>query len=44
MGAGTPVPKPLASAYDTQRETLLLQLEPHPSPASAPAVANAARD
>src|SRR5213593_2501867 len=44
MGAGTPVPKPLASAYDMQRETLLLQLEPHASPASAPAVANAARD
>ncbi len=44
MGAGTPVPKPLASAYDTQRESLLLQLEPHASPATAPAVANAARD
>ncbi len=44
MGAGTPVPKPLASAYDTERDRLLVQLEPPASPASAPTVANAARD
>src|SRR5437867_7239272 len=44
MGAGTPVPTQLAGAFDAARDSLLLQLEPHASPASAPAVANTARD
>jgi len=43
MGAGAPVPKPLAGAYSGARDRLRHQLEPAPAAQSTPTVA-AARD
>ena len=42
MGAGTPVPKPLAGAFDAERDRLIAQLEPKVP--VAPAVAAATPD
>ena len=44
MGAGTPVPKRLAAAFDTAREGLLVQLEPKAPPLPTARPITAARD
>jgi murein DD-endopeptidase MepM/ murein hydrolase activator NlpD len=44
MGAGTPVPRALTSAYDTARDGLRAQLEPKPRVAPTVTAATAARD
>ncbi|HTD71118.1 MAG TPA: M23 family metallopeptidase [Gemmatimonadales bacterium] len=44
MGAGTPVPKPLAGAFDAARDGLLVLLEPKASPLPTARPITAARD
>jgi murein DD-endopeptidase MepM/ murein hydrolase activator NlpD len=44
MGAGTPVPKPLAGAFDAQRDGLLVLLEPKTPPLPTARPITAARD
>jgi murein DD-endopeptidase MepM/ murein hydrolase activator NlpD len=44
MGAGTPVPKPLAGAFDAARDGLLVLLEPKTSPLPTARPITAARD
>jgi len=44
MGAGTPVPKPLAGAFDVQRDGLLVLLEPKTPPLPTARPITAARD
>jgi len=44
MGAGTPVPKPLAAAFDTARDGLRILLEPKTSPLPTARPITAARD
>ncbi len=44
MGAGTPVPKPLAGAFDAARDGLLVLLEPKTTPVPTARPITAARD
>jgi hypothetical protein len=44
MGAGTPVPRRLAAAFDTARDGLLVLLEPKTSPLPTARPITAARD
>jgi murein DD-endopeptidase MepM/ murein hydrolase activator NlpD len=44
MGAGTPVPKRLASSFDTARDGLLVLLEPKTPPLPTAPSITAARD